>query len=323
MGIAVKRLSWEDIKDLPESAGRTEIVDGELVVSPTPASRHQRICTLLGLSLGGLVEANATAIEDAVLLSKIRKSLEDNRVDLYLQSIVTLPQRKTRYYEGLSRLRGADGEIILPSVYLEIAETAGMMPIIDNLLLFRCVQVVRRMVERNREIGVFCNISPHSLLDAEFFSQFVEFMQHNTDLKDSLVFEFAQRMVDAFGPLESESLEALRELGFSFSMDRVTNLDIDAKSLEAKGFRFVKVDCELLLNRERSVGARIHPADLSELLKRRRLELIVEKVETEKSIVDLLDYGINFAQGYLFSEPRPVRSEVLNTPAAGRTGTFR
>ncbi len=269
-----------------------------------------------------LEEANATAIEDAALLSKIRKSLDENRVDLYLQPIVTLPQRKTRYYEGLSRLRSADGEIILPSDYLKVAENAGMMPIIDNLLLFRCVQVVRRMVERNREIGVFCNISPHSLLDAEFFSQFVEFMQHNTDLKDSLVFEFAQRMVDAFGPLELESLDALRELGFSFSMDRVTNLDINAEALEAKGFRYVKVDCELLLNRERSAGAQIHPADLSELLKRRDLELIVEKVESEKSIVDLLDYGINFAQGYLFAEPRPVRSEVLSTPVAGLTGTF-
>ncbi len=274
------------------------------------------------LMLVDLEEANATAIEDAALLAKIRKSLDENRVDLYLQPIVTLPQRKTRYYEGLSRLRAADGEIILPSDYLTVAENAGMMPIIDNLLLFRCVQVVRRMVERNREIGVFCNISPHSLLDADFFSQFVDFMQHNTDLKDALVFEFSQRMVEAFGPLELESLDALRELGFSFSMDRVTNLDIDAESLDARGFRYVKVDCEMLLNRERSVGAQIHPADLSELLKRRDLELIVEKVESEKSIVDLLDYGINFAQGYLFAEPRPVRSEVLSTPVAGRTGTL-
>jgi Uma2 family endonuclease len=51
VGVAVKRLSWDDIKDLPENTGRTEIVDGELVMSPTAGSRHQRICSALGAAL--------------------------------------------------------------------------------------------------------------------------------------------------------------------------------------------------------------------------------------------------------------------------------
>ncbi len=36
MSVAAKKLTWDDIKDWPEDAGRTEIVDGELVISPTP-----------------------------------------------------------------------------------------------------------------------------------------------------------------------------------------------------------------------------------------------------------------------------------------------
>ena len=51
MSVAAAKLTWHDIKDLPEDAGRTEIVNGELVLSPTPASRHQRICTLLGAEI--------------------------------------------------------------------------------------------------------------------------------------------------------------------------------------------------------------------------------------------------------------------------------
>ena len=35
----------------------------------------------------------------------IAKAIDANRIDLYLQPIVTLPQRKVRYYEALSRLR--------------------------------------------------------------------------------------------------------------------------------------------------------------------------------------------------------------------------
>lgn len=51
MGAAVRKLTWEDIKDLPESYGRTEIVDGELIMSPTAGSRHQQICSLLAVEL--------------------------------------------------------------------------------------------------------------------------------------------------------------------------------------------------------------------------------------------------------------------------------
>ena len=51
MSVAAKRLTWDDIKDWPEDAGRTEIVDGELVMSPTTATRHQEICTYLGAEI--------------------------------------------------------------------------------------------------------------------------------------------------------------------------------------------------------------------------------------------------------------------------------
>ena len=56
MAVAVKRLTWEDIKDFPQYHGRTEIVDGELVMSPVPAKRHQRICSRLGLAISPFVE---------------------------------------------------------------------------------------------------------------------------------------------------------------------------------------------------------------------------------------------------------------------------
>jgi Uma2 family endonuclease len=52
MSVTVRRLTWEDIKDFPESgAKRTELVDGELVVSPIASVRHQRICRRLAAEL--------------------------------------------------------------------------------------------------------------------------------------------------------------------------------------------------------------------------------------------------------------------------------
>lgn len=58
MSSVLHGLTWEDIKDLPETAGRTEIVDGELVLSPAPSSRHQEIATALGALIYPFVKRN-------------------------------------------------------------------------------------------------------------------------------------------------------------------------------------------------------------------------------------------------------------------------
>ena len=188
-----------------------------------------------------------------------------------------------------------------------------MMSTVDNLLLFRCIQVVRKLSQRNRETGLFCNISANSLLDSDFFPQFVEYMELNKDLAGNLVFEFSQSTVDGCGPLENESLRVLASLGFRFSMDQVADLRLDYAGLNSRGFRYIKIPADTLL---RGVdGADIHPGDLKELMGRFGLDLIVDRIESERAVVDVLDYDVDYGQGYLFGEPRPVRDEVYGPSA--------
>ncbi|ABS61891.1 diguanylate phosphodiesterase [Parvibaculum lavamentivorans DS-1] len=255
-------------------------------------------------------EKRLEEMNDSELLETIRRSLETNRVDLYLQPVVSLPQRKVMYYEGLSRLRTDKGELIMPRDYMRVAEPAGMMPTVDNILLFRCIQVVRKLAQRNSKAGVFCNISAFSLLDEDFFPQFIDYMQHNTDLAQHLIFEFSQMTVNGAGPVERASLEALAALGFRFSMDQVTNLRFDVAALHDRNFRYVKVSAATMLEGRHTAGD-IHAGDLKELLRRSGIQLIVDKVETEREVVDVLDLDVELGQGYLFGEPRPVRESVL------------
>jgi cyclic-di-GMP phosphodiesterase TipF (flagellum assembly factor) len=245
------------------------------------------------------------------VVAMIRSAVETSRVDLFLQPIVTLPQRKVRYYDATTRLRADDGDHLLPEDYLGYAETAGLMPTIDNVLLFRCVQVVRRLLIKNREIGLFCAISGETLVDAEFFPQIAEFMQANRALSSSLVFELAQSTVRLMGPMEHESLSALADLGFRFCMDRVGDLRIEPRELADRGFRFVKAPASLLLNRAGPAASDIHPADFSDLLGRFGIDLIADGIDSEGAVVDLLDFDVRLGQGVLFSPPRPVKADVL------------
>jgi cyclic-di-GMP phosphodiesterase TipF (flagellum assembly factor) len=254
---------------------------------------------------GRSTKSNLEASDEPELLETIRNSLEESSVDLYLQPIVSLPQRKLRFYEALSRLRAEDGSIIMPARYIEIAASAGLMPILDNLLLFRCVQIVRRLTQKQRDIGIFCNISGDSLIDAAFFPQFLEFMHRNRDIASQIVFEFAQEEMQRAGAEGEANLASLASLGFELSLDHVESVELDFTKLRKLGFRYIKVRASTL-TRGTTAGT-----DLKKLVERHGLALIAERVEGEGTARQLLEFGVDFAQGYLFGGPRAVRDDSL------------
>src|SRR5262249_3525853 len=143
--------------------------------------------------------------------------------------------------------------------------------------------------------------------------------QANRALAPSLVLEFTQATLRDMGPIEHESLAALADLGFRFSLDHLSDLRIEPRELADRSFRFVKAPAGLLLNRPSAQRADIHPADLSDLLGRFGIDLIADQIDGEGTVVDLLDYDVRFGQGLLFSPPRPVRTEALE--AGDRTET--
>jgi cyclic-di-GMP phosphodiesterase TipF (flagellum assembly factor) len=186
------------------------------------------------------------------------------------------------------------------------------------------VQIVRRLLLKNRDIGLFCNLAAATLTDATF-PQLLEFLDANRAIAPSLAFEFSQNAVRAMGPIEHESLAALAERGFRFSMDNLSDLRVEPRELNERGFRFIKAPSTLLLNRVGAASTDIHPADFSDLLGRFGIDLIAERIESESTVVDLLDYDIRFGQGFLFSPPRPVRADALAAVAgdAGKSEPFK
>jgi cyclic-di-GMP phosphodiesterase TipF (flagellum assembly factor) len=257
-------------------------------------------------------------LDQAGIVAAIGSAIEGSRIDLYLQPIVTLPQRKVRYYEALSRLKADNGDLVAAGDFIKFAEAGGLMPKLDNLSVLRCVQVVRRLLLKNRDIGLFCNLSSATLTDSGF-QRFLEFVEANRAIAPALVFEFTQGAVRAMGPIEHESLAALADRGFRFSMDNLTDLRVEPRELNERGFRFIKAPAALLLNRVGAASTDIHPADLSDLVGRFGIDLIAERIEVEGAVVDLLDYDVRFGQGFLFSPPRPVRAEALQGADATKT----
>jgi cyclic-di-GMP phosphodiesterase TipF (flagellum assembly factor) len=253
------------------------------------------------------------------LLETVREALTENRVDLYLQPVVSLPQRRTVFYESFSRLRDESGRVLMPAEYLAVAEPEGLVTTIDNLLLFRCVQIVRRLAKQDRKVGIFCNISTLSLADETFFPQFLEMLSANRDLAGALIFELGQAAFDARGSVEARNMGKLAELGFRFSLDKVVDFDLDLQDLARSDVKFLKIAAQPLLDELIEADDRLvlkslpdlAAEDFCALTRRYGVEVIAEKVETERQVVDILELDIAFGQGHLFGEPRAIRDAVI------------
>ncbi|MGN6309487.1 MAG: EAL domain-containing protein [Xanthobacteraceae bacterium] len=253
-------------------------------------------------------EANA----DDALVGIIKDAVDANRIDIYLQPIVTLPQRKVRFYEAVTRLRDGNERVITAENFIETAEAAGLMGRIDHSVILRSVQVLRRLMVRNKDVGVFCNIAPATLANPTSFAQCLDFLDANRAVAASFVLEFKQSAFDRLGPVEREHLAALAQRGYRFSLDHVEDLRIEPRELADRGVRFIKVSAALLLDQKQGAGADIHAADLSDLLGRFGIDLIAERIEGERAVVDLLDYNVRFGQGFLFAPPKPLRPETAS-----------
>ncbi|MBP7701735.1 MAG: EAL domain-containing protein [Phenylobacterium sp.] len=304
-----------------DDAGRSEALEGEVHMLEDLVQR-------MGQRLEERVSAGARQApheptvrrhQSAALLDTVREALAENRVDLYLQPVVGLPQRRTVFYESYSRLRDATGRVMMPAEYLAVAEPEGLVTSIDNLLLFRCVQIVRRLAKQDRKVGIFCNISIASLADESFFPQFLDLLAANRDLSGALIFELGQAAYDARGSVEARNMGKLADLGFRFSLDKVTDLDIDFQDLARSDVKFLKIAAPFLLEElvETDEGLILRSLpdlaaqDFASLTRRYGVEIVAEKVESERQIVDVLELDIAYGQGHLFGEPRAIRDAVL------------
>lgn len=264
------------------------------------------------------------APQDDALLRTVKAALQDGRVDLHLQPIVSLPQRRVAFYEGFTRLREADGSILLPADFLDAARRARLLGVLDNMLLFRCVQIVRRLAERDRRVGVFCNISPNSLTDPQFFPHFLEFMKENRDLAGALIFEIPADRFENRSRQMREGMEKLIQLGFRFSIDHASDLALDLPRLQESGVRFVKVNGDTLIEQLRdpsgprpvsNINRRLSGEEVAAVCSRFGVTLIAEKMEEEVSVVEILEYDIPFGQGHVFGAPKPIKSSLMQETA--------
>lgn len=236
------------------------------------------------------------------ILSRVRKAIKADQVELLLQPIVSLPQRKPRYFECYSRIKALDGGSISPEHYIDLAEQAGLMPTIDNAILFRSIQIIRKVQKKDFAMGFFVNISERSLADRFFMESLIEFIDSERQILTRLYFEIKQDAYEVLKTRERKTFDKLISRKCRFSYDQPKTLDLNLKDLQNDGFAYIKLDQNLLLESIQTQGLEA-TRNLKKSFDKAGIDVIATKIENENTLKEILDLNVDYGQGFLFGLP--------------------
>jgi cyclic-di-GMP phosphodiesterase TipF (flagellum assembly factor) len=267
--------------------------------------------------LGGKTAVVAGTLLEREILNGVREALRHGNIELYLHPVATLPQRKHRHFSCAPRILSERGDLLSPGQYDAVLRNNKLTQVVDDMLLFRTVQIAGKARSVDAGGYYFCRVPPGCLSDRAFFDDFVAYLRDADDLVSCIAFEFREADLLNLDDATADMLGSLVDLGFHLCIDGLRNFDVDAAQLAGGGVRFVKMD-----------AATLAPAITveSEGLKLRRLkagldaagiDLIVANIANEQLLVELLDFDIGFGQGPLFGDARKLR-EARAPAAEGR-----
>ncbi|NEU10605.1 EAL domain-containing protein [Methylobacterium sp. BTF04] len=231
-------------------------------------------------------------------------------LEVHLQPIVSLPQRRVVSYEALARLRVA-GETLAPDVFLPLLERHGRTTDLDRRMLQRVATIARHLAGRGSQAAVAYGLSPRSLFEPGFLRSLGHLIAGEPDLSGRLVVALPQT---SWRSLDAEQAKTLGDLRgrIGFVLDRPVDLRLDPLALADRGISQVKVPADLLL---RPGAGQAMPdialEDLVAALGRAGIRLVADGVERESDVPDLIDLDVPMAQGSVFAPARVVRAEVL------------
>ena len=235
-------------------------------------------------------------------------------IDLHVQPVVNLPQRRDRIYEGYPLLRSAEAEPLLPREYMPVLLSAGRVADFQAGIVGRALTLVHRLAEAAIDARVSVPVSPAALAQDAFMRRIEALLDDNQPAGGRLVLEIEQAALDIVA--RSDAFPRLRHAGVGFALTKVTDENLNPPALARLGIRYVRLDAGRILTGLERDGLAADIVTLTGALSRAGIEVIADEIEDDGLIPELLDIGIPLAQGLGLSLPMPADA-VLEQPRRG------
>ncbi len=236
----------------------------------------------------------------------LRRALDSDELQLYLQPQVNLHTQKIRGFEGLIRWHHPREGLLLPGAFIDVAKNSGLIvPLGAKVFSLACDRLVSWRNQGRPMVPISINVSAQQLLDLTFVHDVRATLAQRDIDPQSIIIEITERMLVNNGKSGSDSLHELASMGLKISIDDFGTGYSSLSYLSKLTVDQIKIDrsfvCELPGDHQTLVILRAITAMAREL----GLEVVAEGVETRTQLETVRQLGMPVVQGFLLGMPTP------------------
>jgi diguanylate cyclase (GGDEF)-like protein/PAS domain S-box-containing protein len=246
-------------------------------------------------------------------VSRVTRAVDANRLELYAQQIQPLGEATPLaplFLELLVRLRGDQGELVLPGEFIPAAERYNIVGAIDRWVVEHAVELLRAELAAGRVPPLLAvNLSANSIGERSFLDAVLALVE-DPAVARSLCFEISESALVSGRSQVLSFMSELRKRGCRFTIDDFGSGLSSFQQLKALPVDFLKVDGRYIAGVEADPVDRHMVEVINKVAEALGIVTIAERVESREALERLTEVGIGHAQGNELAPPRPL-AELL------------
>lgn len=233
------------------------------------------------------------------LADRIVSALNDRRISVAFQPVVSASSGNIAFHECLARLTEVDGSLTTANVFMPAAEQLGLARLLDS----RVQELVLEALIAREDLILSLNVSPLTVLSPDWLNCLKSTLGGRPDLAQRLIVEITETVAidDIDGAVHF--VDTLHELGASVAIDDFGAGYTSFRNLKMLNVDIVKIDGEFVRNLSASKDDQVFVKTLIALAANFDLDTVAEYVETEEDAALLKEWGVGAFQGYLYGKP--------------------
>ncbi len=305
-----------------------DVTEHAEVLAPIPAPAPAAVAAQPAqLAMPGAAPAPAAAQHDE--RADMIAAIEKNEFRLFSQRIAPLSGNTGRaeFHEILVRLMEEEEGLIPPGAFFPLVEEFGMMSRLDRWVVQHVAEWVALQVQQRtwpQGSIYFINLSEATIADAGFGDYLEVTLKAYGISGGTLCFEIpATDLVTENAALLTAFARRIARTGAHIAVSGCGHGEMALDKVP--GFRpdFVKIDGSTLLSRPSDPAALAKVNTVNQNAKRNGMKTIAEMVESQQVLDKLREIGVDFAQGFGISQPRPLADKTAGPSAPATTGGAR
>jgi len=266
-----------------------------------------------GAAVAFAAEMEADFQERRFIKREVARALASRAFDLHYQPIVKAEGAAIAGLEALLRWNHPTRGFVPPSVFVPVAEEAGLMDRLGEFVLRRAIADA----EHWPDLYVSVNVSPVQVRDRAFVDVVSAMLRDSGFEPSRLVLEMTEGVLIENPDETAARLLELRALGVRLALDDFGSGYSSLSYLQRLPFDKIKIDRSFVTSLDQSANGGVIIQAVVTLCRALGMSVVIEGVETEEQRVLLRLAGCNEMQGYLFAKPAP-RDEIKRLLAAAK-----